>query len=313
MSSTEAAVIDVSRLTKRYGDIRALDSVTLSVPGGIVFGFLGPNGAGKTTTIRILMGFMKPTAGTANVLGFDAWREGVEARKRVGYLVPSSGLYQDLSGIDQLDFAARISDGEPHWRGRMLDALELSDRDLKRTLHTYSRGMRQKLALVAAAQHGPDLLVLDEPTEGIDPLVQRNFEVLLREFTDAGMTVFMSSHDLGEVERACDEVAVVRKGTVIATGTVDELKERYSQKVEVVFADGVPDRLASVPGIEIASQNHRLVTLTLERGINPLLAFLAGQNVERMEIRPPELQEVFLGFYAQQDDRTETSVEAETT
>lgn len=307
MTSSSEFVLEVENLTKVYGEVRALDSVTMSVPRGAVFGFLGPNGAGKTTTIRILMGFMKPTSGKAAVLGFDAWSQGVEARARVGYLVPSHGLYPDLSGADQLDFAAKLSGGQPVWRKRMLEALELSERELRRTLHTYSRGMQQKLALIAAAQHGPELLILDEPTEGLDPLVQRNFQQLLREFIGSGATVFMSSHDLGEVERACDEVAVVRDGKVVASGTVADLKQQYSQRVEVVFDDCVPEHLAHVPGVEIAEQNHRMVSLKLDQDINPLLGFLANHRVQRMEIRPPELQEVFLGFYHEEDSEAGNS------
>lgn len=300
-STTTECALAVEHLTKVYGDIHALDSVTMSVPRGSIYGFLGPNGAGKTTTIRILMGFMKATSGRATVLGCDAWTEGVEARSRIGYLVDASSLYPDLSGIDQLDYAATISGRKPIWRQRMLDALELGDRALERTLHTYSQGMQQKLALTAAAQHQPELLILDEPTEGLDPLIQRSFEELLREFRDAGTTVFMSSHDLGEVERACDRVAVVRAGKVIATGAVDELKRQRSQRVEVIFAGTVPDGLEDVAHVAIAEVHGQLALLDLEGDINPLLRFLAQHDVTRMEIRPPELQEVFLGYYGGQD------------
>jgi ABC-2 type transport system ATP-binding protein len=302
MNGAAETVLEVERVIKRYGDILALDDVTMTVPRGAIFGFLGPNGAGKTTLIRILMGFMKATSGHVSVLGHDAWSDGVRAREKVGYLVTADGLYPDLSGYDQLDYAATISGRPPEWRERILDALELDDAALRRTLSTYSKGMRQKLALTAAAQHRPELLVLDEPTDGLDPLIQRNFEGLLGQFRDDGTTVFMSSHDLGEVERTCDQVAVVRAGKIISSGTMDALKQRYQQRVELVFEGAVPDGLGEVPGVEIAQRDGCDVVMSLEHDINPLIAFLAGHPVRRMEVRPPELQEVFLSFYERDGD-----------
>ncbi len=297
MSGSADTVLEVERVTKRYGDILALDEVSMTVPHGAIFGFLGPNGAGKTTLIRILMGFMRATSGRATVLGHDAWTDGVRAREKIGYLVTADGLYPDLSGYDQLDYAATISGRAPEWRDRILDALELDAAALRRTLATYSKGMRQKLALTAAAQHRPELLVLDEPTDGLDPLIQRNFEELLGEFRDDGTTVFMSSHDLGEVERTCDQVAVVRAGKIISSGSMDALKQRYLQRVELVFDGTVPDGLDTVPGVKIVQRDGCDVVMDLEHDINPLIAFLAGHPVRRMEVRPPELQEVFLSFY----------------
>jgi ABC-2 type transport system ATP-binding protein len=269
----------------------------MSVPRGSIFGFLGPNGAGKTTLIRILMGFMKASSGHASVLGHDAWHDGVRARERVGYLVTADGLYPDLSGYDQLDYAATISGRPPEWRGRILEAMELDDAALQRTLGTYSKGMRQKLALTAAAQHRPELLILDEPTDGLDPLIRRNFEELVHQFRDEGTTVFMSSHDLGEVERTCDQVAVVRAGQIISSGAMEALKQQYSQRVEITFEGPVPDGIDEVPGTEIVQRDAQGVVMNLERDINPLLVFLAQHPVRRMEVRPPELQEVFLSFY----------------
>lgn len=313
MTAATDTVLEVESLTKQYGEIRALDSVTMSVPRGSIFGFLGPNGAGKTSLIRIVMGFMKATSGQARVLGFDAWAEGVQARERIGYLVTADGLYPDLSGNDQLDYAATISGRAPEWRARILDAMELDKSALRRTLNTYSKGMRQKLALTAAAQHRPELLVLDEPTDGLDPLIQRNFEELLKGFRAEGTTVFMSSHDLGEVERTCDQVAVIRAGELITSGTMDALKEQYSQRVEVVFADSVPDAVQDVPGVSLVRREGQLVMLDLEQDINPLLAFLARYPVARMEVRPPELQEMFFGFYQRDGGGSEDAADVRET
>ncbi|MGH2603920.1 MAG: ABC transporter ATP-binding protein, partial [Dehalococcoidia bacterium] len=169
--SRDQAVIATSGLSKRYGRIDALSRLDLAVPGGVIYGFLGPNGAGKTTAIRLLMGFVRPSAGRAEIFGHDTWREGVAARRDLGFLVTAEALYPDLSGRDQLDYAVGISGRPPVLRRRLLEALELSDDALGRRLGSYSKGMRQKLALTAALQHDPALLILDEPTDGLDPLI----------------------------------------------------------------------------------------------------------------------------------------------
>jgi ABC-2 type transport system ATP-binding protein len=301
MASGSGFVIETESLCKAYDEIRALNEISLQVPEGSIFGFLGPNGAGKTTTIRILMGFTRATSGRATVFGHDSWADGVAVRSRIGYLVTADALYPDLSGDDQLAFAASISGREPVWRGRLLDALELDRKILDRRLGTYSKGMRQKLALVASAQHAPELLVFDEPTDGLDPLIQRNFAELLRDFRAEGTTVFMSSHDLGEVERLCDHVAVVRAGRLIAGGSMAELKQQYAQRVEVTFADAVPGGIDDIVGARLIERNGTMVTLHVDHDFNSMLRFLAGHDVVRMEIRPPELQEVFMSYYESGD------------
>ncbi|MDQ3614797.1 MAG: ABC transporter ATP-binding protein [Chloroflexota bacterium] len=305
MASDSGFVIETEALCKAYGDIRALDAISLQVPEGSIFGFLGPNGAGKTTTIRILMGFTRATSGRATVFGDDSWQKGVAVRSRVGYLVTADALYPDLSGDDQLAFAANISGREPVWRDRLLDALELDRKVLDRRLGTYSKGMRQKLALVASAQHAPDLLMFDEPTDGLDPLIQRNFAGLLRDFRAEGTTVFMSSHDLGEVERLCDQVAVVRAGRVIASGSMESLKRQYSQRVEVTFADAVPGGIDDIVGASLVERNGTMVTLHVDHDFNSLLRYLASHDIARMEIRPPELQEVFMSYYESEEQAAE--------
>jgi ABC-2 type transport system ATP-binding protein len=192
-------------------------------------------------------------------------------RSRIGYLVTADALYPDLSGDDQLAFAASISGREPVWRGRLLDALELDRKILDRRLGTYSKGMRQKLA------------------------------ELLRDFRAEGTTVFMSSHDLGEVERLCDHVAVVRAGRLIAGGSMAELKQQYAQRVEVTFADAVPGGIDDIVGARLIERNGTMVTLHVDHDFNSMLRFLAGHDVVRMEIRPPELQEVFMSYYESGD------------
>jgi ABC-2 type transport system ATP-binding protein len=291
--------IGTANLTKRYGTITALSQLNLTVPAGTLYGFLGPNGAGKTTAIRLLMGFIKPSAGSATLLGHDAWRDGVAARREVGYLVPPEALYTDMTGRAQLDYAAHLSGRRPLLRDQLLDALELSQEALGRRLGTYSKGMRQKLALTAAIQHDPRLLILDEPTDGLDPLIQRSFEDVLRELRDRGRTVFMSSHDLSEVERICERVAVVRNGRLIAEATIANLKRRHRRTAEVTFAGDAPAGLTEVPHVTVVARRGHRIDLAVDGDVVPLLRFLATQDVVDLLLPPPRLSDIFMGFYGE--------------
>ena len=290
-------LIATSHLTKRYGEHDALVDANITVGAGVVYGFLGPNGAGKTTLIRLLLGFIRPTSGVARMFGHDTWRDGVEARRNIGYLVPASGLYPDLSGNAQLDYAARLSGRLPILREQTLDALELARPDLERKLGSYSKGMRQKLALTAAMQSDPELLILDEPTDGLDPLIQRNFEELIRTMRDRGRTVFMSSHDLAEVERVCERVAVVRSGRIVAEETIANLQERHASRVTVKFRAETPDHLAQVPGVTIHDQRDGRVELLVTGDPNPLMQLIAAHPVDEITIERASLEDIFMTYY----------------
>jgi ABC-2 type transport system ATP-binding protein len=289
--------ISTHGLTKRYGAIAALEHLDLAVPRGTIYGFLGPNGAGKTTVIRLLMGFVKPTAGAAYIFGHETWRDGVAARRDVGYLVPPDALYPEMTGLAQLDFAARLSGRAPVLRDLLLDTLDLGREALSRRLGSYSKGMRQKLALIAAIQHDPPLLILDEPTDGLDPLMQRRFEDLLRTLRDRDRTIFMSSHDLAEVERTCEFVAVVRAGRLVVADTVAALKRLQRRRAEVTFSGGVPEGLDRIPGVAVAERSGSRVTLVLAGDLAPLLGFLASQQIEDLVLAPPDLDDIFMRFY----------------
>jgi ABC-2 type transport system ATP-binding protein len=293
------AVIQALQLTKRYRHITALDHVSLSVPEGTIYGFLGPNGAGKTTLIKILLGFIRPTTGSATIFGHNTWKNGVQARERLGYLVVPESLYSDMSGEGQLNYAADLSGREPVLRSRFLDALELPRTVLDRRLGTYSKGMRQKLALTATFQTDPDLLILDEPTDGLDPLIRRNFEELLRERHAAGRTIFMSSHDLAEVERVCERVAVIRDGKIVAEETVYEMTRRRLKSAEVVFHDAIPGAIHMLPNVRVLDQNGPRVRLTVEGDVNPLIQFLGNYQLVDFSLAPPSLEDIFMGFYDQ--------------
>jgi ABC-2 type transport system ATP-binding protein len=294
---TNDATITTHDLTKRYGPVSALEHLNLAVPRGTIYGFLGPNGAGKTTTIRLLMGFVKPTAGSARIDGHETWGDGVAARRDLGYLVPPDALYPEMSGEAQLDFATRLSGRPPTLRDHLLDTLDLDRAALKRRLGSYSKGMRQKLALIAAIQHDPSLLILDEPTDGLDPLIQRRFEELLHALRDRGRTIFMSSHDLAEVERTCELVAVVRAGHLVVEDTVAGLKRLQRRRADVTFPNGIPDGLARLPGVAVADRNGHRLTLVLDGDVNPLLGFLAAHHVVDLVLAPPDLDDIFMGFY----------------
>ena len=298
MKPLDTPAIATSSLTKRYGPVTALDGVDLVVPPGVTYGFLGPNGAGKTTTIRLLMGFVRPTSGTARIWGRDCWHDGVNARADLGFLVPADALYPDMSGAALLDYMAALSGKPPVLRRLLLDALELGQDALQRRLNTYSKGMKQKLALTAAIQAQPALLVLDEPTDGLDPLIQRAFEQVLRDLRGQGATIFMSSHDLAEVERTCERVAIIREGRIVAEETIGELKSRHRRMAEITFAGAPPLGLDALDGTAVVKRDSNRVVLSLEGDLTPLLRFLGSrEDVVDLLLSPPRLEDIFLGFY----------------
>lgn len=306
-SDRDSPAIATFGLGKRYGAIAAVSDLTLTAPRGSIYGFLGPNGAGKTTTIRMLLGFARPSAGHALLLGHDCWRDGVAARRNLGYLVAGDALYPDMTGSALLDFAADLSGRPPSLRGHVLDALEFGQAALARRLGTYSKGMRQKLALTAAIQADPDLLILDEPSDGLDPLVQRAFEEVLRGLNHRGRTVFMSSHDLGEVERLCEMVAVVRGGRLIVEERIDDLKRRHRRSASIRFRHATPPDLERVPGVVHVTRDGNRAHLAIEGDIAPLLRELATHDVADLLLPPPRLDDIFMGFYETADDATERS------
>ncbi|MGD9711587.1 MAG: ATP-binding cassette domain-containing protein [Thermomicrobiales bacterium] len=293
---TSPAIVTTT-LTKQYPGKLALDRLDLSVEQGAMFGFLGPNGAGKTTTIKLLLAFIRPTSGTATIFGHDTWSDGVAIRRNIGYLVQAESLYADRTGLDQLELAARLSASAPILRQPMLDALELSRNDLNRRFGEYSKGMKQKLALIAAMQHDPQLLILDEPSDGLDPLIQRHFLHFLEEFHARGRTVFMSSHDLAEVERVCREIAIVRDGRLVARTTIDEIRRRLLRQVDVTFADKIPSSLDALPGVTVQSRNGLRVVLTVEGPIDPVMRQLTTATIVDLAVIPPGLDDVFMDYY----------------
>jgi ABC-2 type transport system ATP-binding protein len=287
------------------GEVRALEDLTISVAEGEIFGFLGPNGAGKSTTIRLLLGYLHPTAGSATVLGLDIVRDSVAIRGRVGYLPGGIALYDSLSGERLLDYLGELTGRPSIRRAELLDRLELSARTLRRPVRDYSRGMRQKIGIIQALQHDPELAILDEPTEGLDPLMQRSFYAILDDLKAAGRTIFFSSHILSEVERVCDRVAIIRRGRLVALQDVASLLEHRKRNVELRVADDDLPALDGVAGISgLARAADGRLTCQLEGDVGPFLAAIAGHRITDLTIEPAHLEEAFLELYedAELDD-----------
>lgn len=302
--------IETEGLTKRYGHrwplrrdrgtVLALDDLSVEVWDGEIFGFLGPNGAGKSTMIRLLLGYLHPTAGRARVLGLDTQRQSREIRRLVGYLPGGIALNDSMSGESLLDYLAALYHREPVRRAELVERLEMSRATLRRPVRDYSRGMRQKIGVIQALQHDPQLAVLDEPTEGLDPLMQRAFYGILDELRAAGRTIFFSSHVLSEVERVCDRVAIIRQGQLVALEDVDALLAHRRRHVEMRLVGEAPT-LQGVPGVSGLEVRDGLLTCALEGDVGPFLRAIAGAPISDLTIEPAHLEEAFLEFYAEDD------------
>ncbi|MCX7855729.1 MAG: ABC transporter ATP-binding protein [Anaerolineae bacterium] len=295
-----APIIETESLTKYYGRSRGIIDVSLQVGRGEIFGFLGPNGAGKTTTIRLLLDLIRPTRGRARVLGLDPQRDGVEVRRRVGYLPGELALYPDLTGQQVLEYAAHLRNGVPQGEiARLADRLEA---DLRRPIRTLSHGNRQKIGLIMALMHRPELLILDEPTTGLDPLMQQALYELLEEVRRDGRTVFFSSHILPEVERLCDRVGILREGRLVAVETVSGLKGVAVRRMDLVFEGPVdPEPFRAAPGVREVTASGSVLHIAVQGSLDPVVKVAAQHTVLNIVTYEPNLEEAFLAFY--RDDR----------
>ena len=295
------AAVETHGLTKSFGSTLAVDALELHVEPGQVFGFLGPNGAGKTTTIRLLLALDRPTAGSARVLGLDAWRESVAIHGRCGYLPGEFELHPKMTGRRLLDwFVQTRGVADTRVRDELVERFGVI---LDRQVHELSKGNRQKLGIVLAFMHRPELLVLDEPTSGLDPLMQKEFHSLLRETTGEGRTVLLSSHELDEVQRVADRVAIIRAGRLVVADTVDGLRQRAPQTIELRFARPVaPAVFASLVGVEHVSVEGDRITLKATAHLAELLRVIADHDPVDVVARHADLDELFLSYYRDGDD-----------
>lgn len=288
--------ISAAGLTKDYGAGRGIFDLDLTVDHSEVFGFLGPNGAGKTTTIRLLMGLIRPTRGSGEVLGLDCQRDSVEAKRHVGYLPGELPQFGGWKGSEVVAYLAGLRGGVD--RSEIARLSERFELDLGRTYREYSRGNKQKLALVVAFMHRPELLILDEPTSGLDPLNQQQFHELVRESLTRGATVFLSSHVLSEVEQLCDRAAIVRDGRLIAVAPLPELRAAKERDVELRFAGPAPvERIRTVDGVLVLEVLGNSVRCRIRGELAPLLAQLGDARLADVVTREPTLEEAFLTFY----------------
>ncbi len=290
------SAISTDGLTKRYGDLTAVDHVDLEVRTGEIFGFLGPNGAGKSTTIRCLLDLSRPSSGTATVLGLDSRSDAIEIHRRVGYLPGDIALYDHLTGAEMVEYLGNLRGGVEE---SVIDGLaQRFGADLSRRCSEYSSGNRQKVGLVQALMHSPELLILDEPTAGLDPLVQDEFHRFLAEARDQGRTVFLSSHTLSEVDRVADRVGIIRHGRLVEVAAVDDLKAKALRRLEFEFTDQVdPDPLRRIDGVRSVSGEGRHWEVTFEGRLDVVLDVASTMGIVNLHSREADLEEIFLGYY----------------
>jgi len=292
-----SAALEARGLSKSYGRLEALRDLSLRVEEGEVFGFLGPNGAGKTTTIRLFLGLLHPSAGGAEVLGRAVRPGSADWRLDVGYLPGELALWPGFSGAVTLDFLASLSGRPAVDRAALLERLGLASDDLRRPVREYSDGMKQKLGIVQALQCRPRLALLDEPTKGLDPLVQQAFYAVLAEARRHGTTIFLSSHVLAEVERVCDRVAMLRSGRLLSVGGVEELRAAQRRRVSVRFLSPVAaSELAPFGEVVTSGPDHAQLLVAHER-LPALVAKLGMLPLADLVVEPPRLEEVFLEHY----------------
>ncbi|MBB5857602.1 ATP-binding cassette domain-containing protein [Amycolatopsis umgeniensis] len=293
---TSHAAVQATGLTKRFGRTLALDDLSLSVPAGEVFGFLGPNGAGKSTTIRLLLGSIHPSAGTATVFGVPV-ADVRRAHRLLGYVPGDVALWPEMTGGEILELLARVGRGtDPGYRTELVRRFEV---DPDKPAKTYSTGNRQKIALIAAFACKAPLLVLDEPTSGLDPLMEQVFRQCVAEARERGQTVFLSSHQLAEVEAVCDRVGILRAGRLVEIAGIAELRRLHRTTVEIGHRGPEPS-LVDIPGVlEVERLGGDRLRFTLSGPPGPALRALAAADVTTLSMREPTLEEIFLGYYGE--------------
>src|SRR2546430_8217234 len=292
------AIIEVEKLTKSYGGKRGIVEVSFQVDEGDVFGFLGPNGAGKTTTIRLLMGLLHADAGTARIAGLDCWKQSLEIKRLVGYMPGEPALDPNLTGGQILEYFAHLRGGvDQVYLKQLIHRFEL---DTSRKFRQYSTGNKRKVVLIQAFMHRPRLLILDEPTNGLDPLNQQEFDRMVKEVRDEGRTVFLSSHILSEVEQTCTRVGIIREGQLVRVGSVAELKDIKRHEVIITFAEVVPteafETLDGVEKVETLAGGHTL-RLTMQGGADAVIKAAAQHSVVSLTSHEPSLEDIFLRYY----------------
>jgi ABC-2 type transport system ATP-binding protein len=294
----EIAIATVG-LIKDYGRTRGLDGLDLEVRTGEVYGFLGPNGAGKTTTIRLLLDLIRPTSGSVRVLGLEPREDGIQIRRRVGYLAGDFLVDGRQTARELLTYLANLRGGAG--ADRIDELAQRLDLDLTRKMRTLSRGNRQKVGVVQAFMHDPELMVLDEPTSGLDPFLQHEFSTMIRDAASEGRTVFMSSHVMSEVQRSADRVGIIREGRLSTVEGVDDLRQRARRHIEIVFDSPVePDGFSSIPGVSDLTIDGTVLRCRLDGRADRLVKAAARHGIVTISAEEPDLEELFFDYYERQ-------------
>lgn len=287
------STIEVKNLKKYFKDTKAIDDISFNVEKGEIFGFLGPNGAGKTTTIRTMMDFIRPTEGSIKILGLDAQKDSVKLKQKVGYLSGELRLYKNWTGQDHINFVRNLNKGEDI-------SEQITERfgfDATKKVKTLSSGNRQKLGIIMAFMTKPEVLIMDEPTNALDPLLQNETYELIHEVANQGSTIFMSSHNLGEVDRVCSKVAIIKMGKIVATESIKNLKDKRLYTVTAHFSDSFDKKQFNVEGINITKEMQAGLIINVKGDINKVVSILGKHKLKDLQIEHASLEDIFLEFY----------------
>jgi len=295
------SVVSIQNLVKNFGKFTALNGVNLELREGEVYGFIGPNGAGKSTTIRVLLGILQATSGQVTVFGKDAWRDAVEIHKRIAYVPGDVNLWPNLTGGEVIDLFTRLRHGGKG--SKREDLIGRFDLDPSKKCRTYSKGNRQKVALVAAFAAEADLYILDEPTSGLDPLMEQVFQQCVLEAKAQGKTVLLSSHILSEVEKLCDTLGIIRRGEIIETGTLSELRHLTRTSITVQTERPLRDLVAQAGVHDVQIEGDGTVFSVDTEALGQMLQYLGQYGIESLECAPPSLEELFMRHYADEERR----------
>ncbi|WP_027409158.1 ABC transporter ATP-binding protein [Anoxybacteroides tepidamans] len=293
-------MIEVKGLTKHFANQKGIFDVSFTVERGEVFGFLGPNGAGKSTTIRHLLGFMKPTKGTARINGHDCWREASIVQKYVGYLPGEISFLEGMTGMDFLNLLAgmrRMTDFT--YRNELIERLQF---DVDTPIRKMSKGMKQKVGIVAAFMHDPEVIILDEPTSGLDPLMQQTFIQIVLEEKKRGKTLFMSSHSFPEIERTCDRAAIIKNGRIVAINNVHELQSMQRKLFDITLASEQEAQALAQSSLDIVEHDGVRVRIAVQGNYNAFLAELTKYKVQNVDMHVQSLEDIFMNYYDKRRD-----------
>jgi len=290
-------VIEISDLSKSYGKSRGIEHVNLEINEGEVFGFIGPNGAGKSTTIRLLLNLIFPSGGSARIMGMDVVRETKKIKQYVGYIPSDASAYSSMNVDEFLNYCFRFYDLQ-NGSGRIAELSEYFELDLNRKISELSMGNRKKVSIVQSLLHNPRLLILDEPTTGLDPLMQSKFFDLLRSENQKGMTIFFSSHILSEVQLLCKRVAIIKEGKIVKLEDIETLRSKQLKKVHIELNDNISGNGMNFTGIEeIISTTRNAISFIYSGDINNLIDILSGRKINNLTIEEPSLEEIFMHYY----------------